>query len=213
MRTLVRSIVVLAVLTLITGVAYPLVVAGVGQFAFPREANGSIVVRNGECVGSSLIGQSFVDPRHFWSRPSATSPVPYTAFDAAAATGSGGSNLAPTNPELVEHVKRRLEALAAADAAVGVDRQPGERVPIDLVTASGSGLDPHISPAAALYQVPRVAKARRMDESLVRSLVAQHTRSRQLGVLGDPVVNVLELNLALDEAPAGAAPATERKRP
>ncbi len=186
------AIVSLALLTLITGLIYPLVVTGVAQAVFPHQANGSLITRNGQAIGSELIGQSFDDPKYFWGRLSATSPYPYNAFDAETQTGSSGSNYGPLNPALTDAVKARIEALKAAD--------PGNTapIPVDLVTASGSGLDPDISPAAALYQVPRVARARGLSEEAVRQLVDQHTEGRQLGILGEPRVNVLELNLALD---------------
>ena len=186
-------------LSAITGIAYPLLVTAIAQLAFPARANGSLVVRDGRAVGSALVGQRFDDPRDFWGRPSATSPAPYTAFDAKTLTGSTGSNLGPTNPALADAVRKRVAALRAAD--------PGndERVPIDLVTASGSGLDPHLSVAAAAYQVRRVARARGLEEAEVGRMVARLTTPRWLGVLGEPVVNVLELNLALD--------ALERSRP
>lgn len=180
------ALVVFAVLTLITGVAYPLVVMGIGQTLFPWQAAGSLIQREGKTVGSALIGQNFTDPAHFWSRPSATGPQPNNA------AASSGSNQGPLNPALVDAVKGRLEALRSAD--------PGNSaaVPVELVTASASGLDPHISPAAAQYQVARVAKARKLDPARVQGLVAQNTERPFLGVLGEPVVNVLRLNLALD---------------
>lgn len=180
------AVVLVAVMTTLTGVVYPLVVTGIAQLLFPRQANGSLVVASGRTVGSELIGQPFDDPRYFWGRPSATSPFPYNA------AASSGSNLGPTNPTLAGAVKDRIEALRATDP-----HHPGP-VPVDLVTASGSGLDPHVSPAGALYQVPRVARARRMDEAAVRRLVEQHTEGRQWAVFGEPRVNVLRLNLALD---------------
>lgn len=176
-------------LTLIVGIAYPFVMTGLSQWLFPDQANGSILLRNGTPVGSSLIGQPFSDAGYFWSRPSATAPMPDNAL------ASGGSNLGPTNPALIDAVKARIHALQAAD--------PGNTapVPIDLVTASASGLDPHISPAAALYQAQRVARARGLQTETVRALISQHTEDRQFGVLGEPRVNVLELNLALDALP------------
>jgi K+-transporting ATPase ATPase C chain len=176
----------LLLLTLVTGVAYPLLVTGIAQTLFPNRANGSLVVKDGKVVGSALIGQVFDDPKYFWGRPSATSPYGYNAG------ASSGSNLSPTNPGLIKAVQDRVDALRSADP----DNEAP--VPVDLVTASGSGLDPHISPAAALYQVPRVARARKLAPEAVRALVDQHTEGRQLGFLGEPRVNVLALNLALD---------------
>jgi potassium-transporting ATPase KdpC subunit len=180
------AIIILALLTLITGVIYPLFVTVVAQVAFPAQANGSVIVKDGKVIGSELIGQPFDDPKYFWGRLSATAPFPYNA------AASSGSNLGPTNPALIDEVQARITALQTADPA---NTQP---IPVDLVTSSGSGLDPHISPAAAEYQVARVARARGLDEATVRRLVAQYTQGRDLGVLGEPRVNVLELNLALD---------------
>jgi K+-transporting ATPase ATPase C chain len=181
------AIVILALFTLLTGVLYPLAVTGLAQAFFPWQANGSLIERNGQLIGSELIGQAFDDPRYFWGRPSATAPFPYNA------AASSGSNLGPTNPALEEAVKRRIDALHTAD--------PGNTlpVPVDLVTASGSGLDPNISVAAALYQVPRVARQRNLSEEQVRALVNKYTEGRQFGFLGEPRVNALMLNMALDE--------------
>jgi K+-transporting ATPase ATPase C chain len=180
------AIVSLALFTVITGVAYPALVTAIAELVFPHQANGSLIVKDGKAVGSALIGQPFDDPKYFWGRPSATSPFGYNA------ASSVGSNLSPTNPDLIKTVQGRVDALRSAD--------PGNTapVPVDLVTASGSGLDPHISPAAALYQVERVAKARKMSAADVHTLVERHTEGRQLGFLGEPRVNVLALNLALD---------------
>lgn len=180
------ALVSLIFFTLITGVAYPLVVTGIAQVIFPFQANGSLIVKDGKVVGSALIGQPFDEPKYFWGRPSATSPFGYNA------ASSSGSNLSPTNPDLIKAVQGRVEALRAAD--------PGNTapVPVDLVTASGSGLDPHISPAAALYQVSRVARERKLAPDAVRALVERNTDGRFLGLLGEPRVNVLTLNLALD---------------
>ena len=174
------------ILTILTGVAYPLAVTAIAQLLFPHQANGSLIYKDGKPIGSTLIGQPFDDPEYFWGRPSATAPFPYNA------AASSGSKLGPSNPGLTEAVKTRVAALKAAD--------PGNDtpVPVDLVTASGSGLDPHISPASAEYQVRRVARARGREEAFVRTLVSQHTEGRQLGMLGERRVNVLALNLALD---------------
>lgn len=192
LRQTATAIVLLLVLTLLTGGIYPLLVTGLAQVIFPRQANGSLLTQQGRVVGSELIGQSFDDPKYFWGRLSATGTFPYNAFNAANLTASSGSNLGPLNPALLQAVQTRIAALKAAD--------PGNSlpIPVDLVTASGSGLDPQISPAAALYQVPRVARARGMTEDAVRALVQSHTTGRQFGILGEPTVNVLELNLALD---------------
>jgi potassium-transporting ATPase KdpC subunit len=187
MAQLIRpAIVLLVLLSALTGLAYPALVTAIAQIVFPSQANGSLIVRDGKTVGSALIGQPFDDPKYFWGRRSATSPFPYNA------AASSGSNLSPANTDLVKAVQDRADAVRAAD--------PGNTtlVPVDLVTASSSGLDPHISPAAALYQIGRVAKARKLDEAAVRLLVEQHTEGRQLGFLGEPRVNVLALNLALD---------------
>jgi K+-transporting ATPase ATPase C chain len=187
MTTLLRpAIVLFLALTAITGVAYPLLVTGIAQVVFPTQAGGSLRVKDGKPVGSSLIGQAFSDPKHFWSRPSATAPQPYNGL------ASGGSNLGPLNPALTEGIKSRLEALRAADPA---NEMP---IPVDLVTASASGLDPDISLAAAYYQVPRVARERGLPPAAVSSLVAAHARGKLLGILGEPRINVLDLNLALD---------------
>jgi K+-transporting ATPase ATPase C chain len=180
----------LILMTAITGAIYPAVVTGIAQVIFPSQANGSLIEQNGKAIGSSLIGQPFSDPKHFWSRPSATSPYPNNA------SASSGSNQGPLNPALTEAVEGRIKALREADPD---NKAP---VPVDLVTASASGLDPHISPAAAEYQAARVAKAGGLDVAKVRALVAANTEGRQLGFLGEPRVNVLRLNLALD---AGAA--------
>lgn len=191
MKTLIRPLVVIfAVLTAVTGLAYPAVMTALGQAAFPSQANGSLIEKDGKVVGSALIGQPFDAPKYFWGRLSATSPMPYNA------TNSGGSNLGPLNPSLADQVKARIAALRDA----GTDMS--KPVPVDLVTASASGLDPEISPAAAAYEVARVAKARNLSPDAVARLVAANTSGRQLGVLGEARVNVLKLNLALDAAQA-----------
>ncbi|MES2051253.1 MAG: potassium-transporting ATPase subunit KdpC [Pseudomonadota bacterium] len=187
MTTIIRpALVLFAVLTLITGVAYPLVITGVAQTLFPSQAAGSLIVRDGKPVGSALIGQNFSDPKHFWGRPSATGPMPYNAG------ASSGSNQGPLNPALLDAVKGRVETLRTAD--------PGNMapVPVDLVTASASGLDPHISPAAARYQVARVAKARGLAADRVAALVEQQTNKPLIAFMGESQVNVLQLNLALE---------------
>ena len=180
------------IFTVITGLVYPLVVTGIAQIAFPHQANGSLIVINGETYGSELIGQQFEESKYFWGRLSATGDFPYNAFNAETLTGSSGSNYGPLNPALIDMVQARIDALKAADPD---NTAP---IPVDLVTASASGLDPHISVAAALYQVHRVAAARGMDEAEVRSLVEKYIEGRQFGFLGEPRVNVLKLNLALD---------------
>ena len=187
MNAIVRpALVLFALLSALTGVVYPLAVTGITQALFPAQAAGSLIVRDGKTIGSSLIGQNFSDPKYFWGRPSATTPMPYNA------SSSGGSNLGPLNPALTDAVKARIEALRAAD--------PGNAaaVPVDLVTASGSGLDPHISVAAAQYQAQRVAKVRGLSMQQVQPLIDKHTEGQLLGLIGEPRVNVLQLNLALD---------------
>jgi len=172
--------------TVLTGIVYPLAVTGIAQAVFPAQANGSVIVKDGKAVGSRLIGQPFDDPKYFWSRLSATSPQAYNG------TASSGSNYGPLNDAFVDAVHGRVDALKAADPTNTLP------IPVDLVTASGSGLDPHVSPAAARYQIGRVARVRGLPEGTVAALVDRHTSGRQWGVLGEPVVNVLELNLALD---------------
>jgi K+-transporting ATPase ATPase C chain len=184
------ALVLLTALTLVTGVVYPLVITAVAQILFPQGAAGSLIVQKGSVIGSRLIGQNFADPRYFWGRPSATTPQPYNAL------ASGGSNLGPLNPALIDAVNARIQALRAADPK---NESP---VPVDLVTASGSGLDPHISLAAAQYQMDRVGRARNMNVWEVQALVSAHTEGRFLSVFGEPRVNVLELNLALDDRQA-----------
>jgi K+-transporting ATPase ATPase C chain len=188
------ALVLLFILTIITGILYPLAVTGIAQVVFPSQANGSLIVQNGQPVGSALIGQQFDDPKYFWGRLSATGTFPYNAYNAQNLTGSSGSNYGPLNPALTAAVKARIDALHAAD--------PGNTalIPVDLVTASASGLDPEISPASALYQVARVARARGLSVDVVTQLVNQHTQGRQFLIFGEPRVNVLELNLALDSA-------------
>jgi len=192
MNTLLRpAISLLVVFTAITGVAYPLAATSLAQLIFPQQANGSLIEKNGKPIGSSLIGQSFTDAKYFWGRPSATSPNPNNA------SSSSGSNTGPTNPALIDTIKQRIDALHA------VDPTNKALVPVDLITASASGLDPEISPAAAQYQLARVAQARKLSVSQVQTLVDQYTSGRTLGILGEPRVNVLKLNLALD-APSQA---------
>lgn len=186
------ALTLLAIFTVITGVIYPLVVTEVAQVIFPSQANGSLIVVDGKAYGSELIGQQFDDPKYFWGRLSATGTFPYNAFNAENLTGSSGSNYGPLNQALLDSVQARVDALHAADPDNTLP------IPVDLVTASGSGLDPHISIAAAMYQVHRVATARGLSEAQVTALIKEHTTGRQFGFLGEPVVNVLELNLALD---------------
>lgn len=185
-RTLRNAFTTLLFLTILTGIVYPAAVTGLSQAIFPDQANGSIITKNGRPVGSTLIGQQFDVPQYFWGRPSATSPYPCNG------ASSAGSNLGPNNPELIRALQARIARLKAADPGNGA------AIPVDLVTASASGLDPHISPAAAEYQVKRIARARNLDESAVRALVEKNTQGRWLGVIGEPGVNVLTLNLALD---------------
>ena len=187
MKILRPALVSLIVFTILTGIIYPLAVAGLAQLIFPDQANGSIMVKNGKPVGSARIGQPFDDPKYFWGRLSATAPFPYNS------AASSGSNLAQSNPALLEQVKGRISELKNADPETTAP------LPADLATASGSGLDPHISPAAAEYQIRRIARARGLDEAKVRTLAANYTEGRQFGILGEPRVNVLVLNLALDE--------------
>lgn len=184
------ALVLFAALTLVTGVLYPLATTGIAKLMFPFQASGSLIERDGKAVGSMLIGQAFSSPQYFWGRPSATGPMPYNA------SASSGSNLGPTNPALRDAVVARIEALRQAD--------PGNtaQIPVDLVSASASGLDPHISPAAASYQAPRVARLRSLPVEKVQALIQAHTERPLIGILGEPVVNVLTLNLALDEAKA-----------
>jgi potassium-transporting ATPase KdpC subunit len=187
MRLLRNTITCLAILTVVTGIVYPLIVTGIAQLVFPHQANGSLIIKNGKVIGSYLVGQPFNNPKYFWGRPSATLPMPYNGAN------SSGSNLGPLNPVLTDNVKTVIAKLKAADPA------GKSNVPVDMVTASASGLDPDISLAAAEYQISRIAKSRNMDESMVRQLVVKYTQGRQFGVLGELRVNVLELNLALDD--------------
>ena len=189
-----QSVMLLLLMTIITGVLYPLAATGLAQLVFPQQADGSLIEKDGKPIGSALIGQSFTDPKYFWGRPSATSPNPYNA------ASSSGSNQGPNNPALTDAVKQRIAALRAAD--------PGNTapVPVDLVTASASGLDPQISPAAAQYQIARVARTRGLGIGQVQALVRRYTQGRQLGMLGEPRVNVLQLNLALDAARSASSP-------
>jgi potassium-transporting ATPase KdpC subunit len=187
LKQLKPALIIFLSLTVLTGIIYPLTITGIAQVIFPHQANGSLITQNGQVVGSGLIGQQFDDPKYLWGRLSATGGHAYNA------SASGGSNLASTNPALLDAVQARLQALHNADPS---NTQP---VPVDLVTASGSGLDPDISPAAAQYQAPRIARLRGLSSDRVMALIAQHTQGRLLGFLGEPRVNVLELNLALDE--------------
>jgi K+-transporting ATPase ATPase C chain len=186
------ALVIFLLMTVITGVLYPLTVTGIAQLVFPSQANGSLIIKDGKALGSELIGQQYDDPKYFWGRLSATGTFPYNAFNAENLTASSGSNYGPLNPALLAAVKARIAALKAADP---LNTAP---IPVDLVTASGSGLDPHISLASADYQVSRVASVRGLDKTSVQALVAKYTESRQFFILGEPRVNVLKLNLALD---------------
>jgi K+-transporting ATPase ATPase C chain len=187
LKSLRTALISILLFTVLAGLIYPLIVTGIAQLVFPGKANGSVLTKNGKAIGSELIGQPFSNSKYFWSRPSATSPFAYNAG------ASSGSNYGPLNPALLEATGKRMKELKALDS---LNKNP---VPVDLVTASGSGLDPHISVAAAIYQVTRVARSRHVSEQQVRSLLDQHTDGRQLGILGEPRVNVLKLNLALDE--------------
>lgn len=205
------SICVFGCMVLITGITYPLLITGAAQVLFPWQANGSLINKLGQpttdpssAAGSALIGQNFDQPQYFWPRPSATSPVPYSAFNADKGTGSSGSNLSPANPVFAEAVKARVDALKAADPN---NTAP---IPVDLITASGSGLDPHESIAAANYQIVRVAQARHADPQRIQQLVVQYTQDRTFGILGEKTVHVLNLNLALDRQFPLPTPATNR---
>lgn len=182
-----NALMLLLLFTILTGFIYPLIVSGIAQAIFPQRANGSMIVKDGRPVGSALLGQQFDDPKYFWGRPSATTPYPYNGG------ASSGSNRSISNADLLKDVQGRIEALRKADPGNKAD------IPVDLVTSSGSGLDPHISRAAAEFQAPRVARSRGLDETKVRALMAAYTEGRQFGILGEPVVNVLRLNLALGD--------------
>ncbi len=186
-RQLKSALVIFGLMAILTGLIYPVAMTGLAQVLFPYQANGSLVLKGSRVAGSALIGQPFDDPKYFWGRLSATNPYPYNA------AASSGSNLGPTNPKLIDEVQTRIDALHKADPG---NTQP---IPVDLVTSSGSGLDPDISPAAAYYQAPRVARARGLDVARVNDLVAQYTQGRQFGFLGEPRVNVLQLNMALNQ--------------
>jgi K+-transporting ATPase ATPase C chain len=187
------ALVFFALFAVVTGVLYPAAVTGLAQAIFPAQANGSIIEINGKLYGSALIGQGFSEPKYFWPRPSATAGHAYNAFDPTRLTGSSGSNLGPLSQSLIDSVRQRVATLRAADPT------QTDPIPVDLVTASASGLDPHISLASAYYQIPRVAQARGLSTAQVGSLVDRYTTERQFSVLGEPIVNVLLLNLALDE--------------
>ena len=187
-RNIRPAILVFVILTIITGVLYPLIITGIAQICFNKQANGSLILKDDKTVGSTLIGQSFTDPKYFWGRPSATSPIPYNA------SSSSGSNLGPSNSVLTDTTKTRIETFRLVDP----DNQ--KLIPIDLVTCSASGLDPHISIAGAYYQIPRVARARGLSQGTIRAIVDKHTYGRFLGIIGEPVVNVLEVNLELDSS-------------
>ena len=190
-RTLYPAVILMALLTIVTGLAYPILIMGIAQSVFPEKANGSLIMRNNQAVGSRLIGQNFTDPKYFWGRPSATTNFPYNA------QASGGSNLGPSNPVLAKNVTERLARLRA------IEPENTSAIPVDLVTSSASGLDPHISKAAADYQVGRIARIRNISEIKIQNLVETHAKSIQMGFLGEPMVNVLELNLALDDLDTG----------
>jgi K+-transporting ATPase ATPase C chain len=187
------TVVLLSLFILLTGILYPFFVTSIAQVAFPSKVNGSLIDQNGDRIGSTLIGQDFSSPQYFWGRPSSTAGYPYSPFDPDALTGSSASNLGPLSQKLVDAVRLRVDALRAADPSNTLP------IPIDLLTASASGLDPDISLAAAYFQAPRVARARGLNEDTVRALVDRYTANRQFGILGEPRVNVLLINLALDE--------------